>query len=620
MTPAPSTNTDKRAELLERLLRRRRREQQENDQIVAEPWTGTAALSSQQSGLWLASELAGTGAPYNMITVMRLRGPLEISSLEQALSGLISRHEGLRTSVAEQDGALRLLIDPPPGRMWLEHLDVSAVPEPVRFRRALQLLTDCCQQRIELLVAPLLRVFVVRLDAQEHLLGYVLHHIVADGWSLPILAREFSELYQAAMQRRDAQLPAQPIQPSDVYRWQRERLSNEAVQQRLHQWRDQLAGMPPLRLPLDRPRPAAPTGAGGNAALDLPADLIVRADALARTTGHTPFAILLAAFAVLLRQRSGQHDLAIGTVFSGRVRTEMEQLIGFFANTGVLRVRTADDQPVRQLIGHCHDILLQAQQLQDIPFQDLVGAVAPARTPGVNPLFQVCFTLARGGVTTTPLAIDGVEVEPITVDARGSRFDLTFQVTERVDGSFALMLEYASELFDESTMLRLAADYRSVLRAMLSEIDGPELTVSRLLRASGLQSRSDLPAAAADPVADRPTGTEPTEIGLTESVFTDTIPAEADSVRDELIRIWSEVFQVTEDFQDDQSFFEVGGTSLTAIRLRTRILSEFGVDIPLADIFAGGSIAELLPRIEASLLTELASSAEDSTVPSGTAR
>jgi non-ribosomal peptide synthetase component F len=613
MTTTPAASTDKRAELMERLLRQRRREQQENDQIVAGPWTGTAALSSQQSGLWLATEVVDTSATYNIITVMRLRGPLDISLLHKALSGLISRQEGLRTSFAEQDGVPGLLIDPPPGRVWLEQLDVSAVPEPIRSRRALQLITDCCQQRIDLRVAPLLRVFVVRLDAEEHLLGYVLHHIIADGWSMPILAREFGELYRAAAENRAAQLPALPIQPSDVYRWQRERLSKEAVQQRLNHWRDQLAGMPPLRLPLDRPRPATPSGAGRQASLELPAELIARTDALARTSGHTPFAILLAAFAVLLRQRSGQHDLAIGTVFSGRVRTQMEQLIGYFANTGVLRVRTADEQPVSRLIGHCHDILLQAQQIQDIPFADVVGALAPARTPGANPLFQVCFTLARGGVTLAPLALDGIEAEPITVDVLGSRFDLTFQVTERADGSYVLMLEYASELFDESTMLRLASDYRTVLRAMLTGIDDPDLTVSRLLQVSAPGSRPELPDPAASGVTpDHPTTAEPAEA--------DTAAAETDSVRSELTRIWREVFEVTEDFQDDQSFFEIGGTSLTAVRLRTRILSEFGVDIPLGDIFAGGSIAELLPHIEASLLTELASTADDPPALSSTTR
>ncbi|HEX8094848.1 condensation domain-containing protein, partial [Jatrophihabitans sp.] len=181
MTTAPSAGTDRRAELLERLRRKRRQEKQENDQITAEPWTGTAPLSSQQSGLWLAGELSN--ASYNMIILMRLRGPLDVGALRTALAGLISRHEGLRTSFAEQDGIPQMRVDPPPGRAWFEQLDLSAVPEPGRYQRAVQLVTDSCQQRIDLRYPPLLRVFLARLEDGDHLLGYVLHHIVGDGWS-----------------------------------------------------------------------------------------------------------------------------------------------------------------------------------------------------------------------------------------------------------------------------------------------------------------------------------------------------------------------------------------------------------------------------------------------------
>jgi acyl carrier protein len=431
-------------------------------------------------------------------------------------------------------------------------------------------------------------VFLARIDAEDQLLGYVLHHIVSDGWSMPILAREFSELYRAAAEGRPAQLAPQPIQPSDVYRWQHDRLSNAAVQHRLDDWRAELAGLPPLRLPLDRPRPAVASAAGRKAELELPADLVARADELARSTGRIPFAVLLAAFAVLLQQRSGQYDLAIGSVFSGRVRTEMESLIGYFANTGVLRIRTAADQPLDQLIGHCHEVLLDAQRMQDIPFPDVVNAIAPARTPGTNPLFQVCFTLARGGVTLAPLVIDGVDVQLIEVAPRGSRFDLTCQLTELLDGSYAMKLEYATELFDESSVLRLAADYRSLLRALLTDPAGAAVTVSGLQQAAAL---------GADTLPD----TEQFSSQPVEAPVGKPGSADGESLRDAVARLWAEVFEVTESFTDDQNFFEVGGNSLTAVRLRARIVSEFGVDIPLADIFAGGSVAELLPYLEAGL-------------------
>lgn len=595
MTALPPVGTDRRAELLARLRRKRRQQEQERDQISAQPWPGTAALSSQQRGLWLAGELSSGDATYNMITVLRLRGPLEVRLLRAAFAGLISRHEGLRTSFVEQDGIPQMRVDPPPGQLWLEELDVSTVPEPSRAQRGLQLVTDCCQHPIDLRSAPLLRVVLVKLDAGDHFLGYVLHHIVSDGWSMPILAGELSEFYRAAANGRDPQLPALPIQPSDVYRWQRERLSAEAVGQRLDRWRTELIGLPSLKLPLDRPRSAAAASTGGNTTVELPIELLAGADELGRATGRSSFSVLLAAFAVLLQQRSGQYDLAIGSVFSGRVRTEMESLIGYFANTSALRIRTAADQPVGQLLRHCHDVLLEAQRMQDIPFADVVAAVAPDRLPGMNPLFQVCFTLARGPHTSAAPAIDGVEAQPISVASRGSRFDLSFQVTERADGTAALIVEYAAALFDESTVRRLAADYGSVLRAMLTGVAAATLTVSELQRASNLHAPSKTPAAATiEAPAARPVEPPAAEFG----------PDGTGSLREQLVQIWREIFELPDGLREDQNIFELGGTSLTAVRLRARIVSSFGVDIPLGEFYAGGSIAELLRYIEASLIAD----------------
>lgn len=603
MTTMPTTSTERRAELLE-ILRRRRRLQ--DDQITAEPWTGPADMSSQQLGLWLASELNPRNAAYNMITVMRLRGPFDVPALRRALSGVISRHEALRTSFAEQDGVPRMHVDPAPGRVWLEQFDVSDMPEPNREQRALRLISESCQQPMDLRCAPLLRVFVARLDQADHLLGYVLHHIVADGWSMQILIGELNERYRAEVDGRIVELPPLALQPSDVYRWQRNRLSAVGVQRRLDQWREKLSGMPPLRLPLDRPRPATVGSMVGGALVELPAGLLPRATELAQTAGRTSFSVLLAAFAVLMQQRSGQYDLAIGSVLSGRVRTELEPLIGYFANTAVLRIRTAADQPVGELVRQCHDVLLDAQETQDIPFADVVNAVAPERVLGTNPLFQVCFSLAHRGQTNTLLGFDGVQMEQVSVTSPGSRFDLSFQVTERANGTGAVILEYAAELFDEDTVLELAADYGSLLQVLLSEDNAATLTVDELQQASRLgaaaggqaagvaSADTELAGAPADGSASLPATDAETDY-----------PIEIGELRDLLRQIWLEACGISEDVPDDQSFFEIGGTSLTAVRLRSRIVSELGVDIPLADIYAGGSVRDLLPRIEAALAETL---------------
>ena len=596
MTTVPLTNTERRAELLE-ILRRRRRQQ--NDEITAEPWTGPAEMSSQQLGLWLATELNPRNTAYNMVTVMRLRGPFDVPALRSALTGVVSRHEALRTSFAEHDGVPRMHVDPAPGQVWLEQFDVSQVPEPNRAQRALRLISDSCRQPMDLRCAPLLRVFVARLDDADHLLGYVLHHIVADGWSMQILVGELNERYRAEREGRVLELPPMTIQPSDVYRWQRNRLAGGGVQRRLAQWREKLAGMPPLRLPLDRPRPAVVGSMEGRALMELPPGLLPRATELAQSVGLTSFSVLLAGFAVLMQQRSGQDDLAIGSVLSGRVRTELESLIGYFANTAVLRIRTAADQPVGQLIRHCHDVLLDAQDTQDIPFADVVNAVAPERAPGTNPLFQVCFSLAHRGHTNTLLGIDGVQVEQVPVGAPGSRFDLSFQVTERADGTGAMTLEYAAELFDEATVLQLAADYRSLLQALLSDDNGATLTVGELLQASRLGAVAEDQLAEDTALA----GSEPAATPAADNSEADSI--ELDDLRELLRQIWLDACGAGEEVGDDQSFFEIGGTSLTAVRLRSRIVSELGVDISLADIYAGGSVLDLLPHVQAALAEAL---------------
>ncbi|HEX8081115.1 MAG TPA: condensation domain-containing protein [Jatrophihabitans sp.] len=610
MTASPPTIADKRAELRDRLLRQRRQQQQNSDQITAEPETSTAPLSSQQSGLWLAAQLARAPG-YTLVNATWLRGPLDSSLLRAALDGLIERHQSLRTSFPEQDGAPRLTVAPT-GQLWWEELDLCRVPEPNRRQRGLEALAAWAEQVIDLR-HPLLRTLLVRLDTGEHLFGYLQHHIVSDGWSIPILVSELSELYRAAAEQRSPRLPAQTIQPTDVYRWQRERLATEPVRQRLNRWRDQLAGMPQLRFPTDRPRPAVASWAGHQVVVDLPAELIARADAVARTGDRLPFAVLLAAFSVLMRQRSGQHDLALGTAFSGRVRTEMEPLIGYFANTGVLRIRTAAEQGLDELIGHCHDVVLDAEGMQDIPFADVVNAVAPARVPGANPLFQICFTLARGAILVPALDLEGVEVEPVRVRAPGSRFDITFQVTELPDGRYRMEIEYATELFDEQTIHQLAKDYRTLLALMLASDAVSELTVAQLQQAAGLPSpaaavasgdRDEVGAGPVDagpvdagPVDARPVGKEPVDAGPAAP----SGPAEPDALRDQVARIWVAVFGVTGDFDDDESFFEVGGSSIMAVRLRAQLLSEFGIDLPLADIFAGGSVAELTDYLSARL-------------------
>jgi acyl carrier protein len=581
-----TTIEQKRAALLEQRLRQRQAAQAGHDRIAPVPRTGPLRLSRQQEGLWLSAQLAPQLSTYNMPLTMRLTGPLDAGLLRAALGALTARHESLRTSFTTREGVPYLVVAEPPGEIWLEQTDLTAIPEDVRAQYALSLAAAQASRAFDLRRPPLLRAWLARLGPEDHLFQLTPHHIVCDGWSLPILTRELTELYNAALAGRPAQLPDLPLQPIDVDAWQRGQLAAGLLDQRLDYWRGQLAGLPRLNYPTDRPRPANPTLDGRHTTVDLPAELIDRADAEALRTQVAPFAVLLAAFATVLRDRTGQDDLALGSVFSGRTRTEMEPLVGFFASTQVLRVRLEPGLSARALIDQCHRTVLDAQKRQDVPFTDVVDAVQPERTPGVNPLFQICFTVARAGVTGVPVAFAGVTAEPLQIHQTGSRFDLVFQVTEKAGRRFAVQMEYSTELFDLGSVERLVADFRDALDRLLSVEDWAVTEVPAAPANVGVP-QSDPADADADPDA-RP---DPLD-GAARSAL----------IRQELAGIWAEVFEVESGpLSGEESFFEIGGTSIKAVRLRSRIQESFGVDIGLADLFAGGSIAELTEAIDAAL-------------------
>ncbi len=551
----------KRAALREQLLRQRRREQAARDEITPVARTGPLPLSRQQESVWLAAQVAPELSTYNMPVTMRLRGPLDPELLRAALAELTARHESLRTSFTAVDGTPLLLIEDAPGEVWFERADLTGVPERLRWPAALSAAHAQIGRPFDLRSAPLLRAWLARLAADDHVFQLIVHHVVCDGWSLPILARELSELYNAARAGRPAALAPLPLQPVDVDAWQRARRAAGRLDEPLAYWRAHLAGLPPLRLPAARSRPATATYTGNTLILDLPPDLVERADAQAGKIGVSPFAVLLACFATVLRDHCGQDDLAIGTGFSGRFRTEMEPMVGFFANTHVLRVRNEAGLPFSTLIERCQDVLLDAQQRQDVPFAEVVDAVRPDRAPGANPLFQVCLTLARAEVTAQASAFDGVTAERLRLDAQtgGARFDLTIQVTQEAPDRWSLHVEYSTELFDRAYAVRIAEDFRDALDWLVPG-GAPDGRV-----------RSD-------------------------------VQLDAAAIRQRLAELWMEVFEVEPGAHGDtENFFEIGGTSMKAVWLRVGIEEAFGVNLDLAEIYAGGSIAELTAAIEQAL-------------------
>jgi amino acid adenylation domain-containing protein len=426
-------------------------------------------LSFAQQRLWFLDELSQGESPfYNISATWRLAGPLDLPALGRAFGAIESRHEVLRTTFrVRPDGEPRQVIRPAaPFSPTLT--DLSALPADSAAAEARRLAPRQALRSFSLTRGPLLRVDLLRLGAEEHLLTLSVHHIVADGWSLQILFGELSAL--SAGTGTDS-LPALPIQYADFARWQRGWLAGEVLDAQLDYWRRELSEVPRvLELPADRPRPAVQTYPGAALPVALAATLTDRLDALARGHRATLFMASVAAFSALLGRATGQEDLLLGSPIAGRNHREIEGLIGFFVNMLLLRADLTGRPSFHQLLDRSRETALGAYTHQDLPFERLVEELQPARDPGRNPLFQVAFALASGPAPS--LSLPGLALEPYPVDAETELFDLSCDFTRIPEGLFG-RLSYNRDLFDATTILRLARQLETLFAAMAAEPDRP---------------------------------------------------------------------------------------------------------------------------------------------------
>ncbi|HEY4575612.1 MAG TPA: condensation domain-containing protein, partial [Thermoanaerobaculia bacterium] len=398
-------------------------------------------LSFSQERLWFLQRLAPESSAYNVPGALRLRGPLRPGVLARALAEIVHRHEALRTVLREGAGGVPVQVVLPPPAVPLPVVDLRAEGEAER------LLAQEAARPFDLAAGPLVRALLLRLGEEEHLLAVVMHHAVSDAWSLGILLRELTALYAAFAAGASSPLPALPLQYADYARWQREQLAGERLESELAHWRRALAGAPEtLDLPVDRPRPAAPTNAAGRQPVALPPALAAGLRALARRQGWTPFMVLLAAFDALLARLTDQRDLVVGVPVANRNRLETEGVIGFFTNTLALRLDLAGDPSFRALARRARAAALAAYAHQDLPLERLVEELAPRRQSGVHPLFQVLLAL-NDVAPSGRLELPGVAVEEVEIPARDAKFDLTLFLAER-EGAYAGHLEFDRDLFD----------------------------------------------------------------------------------------------------------------------------------------------------------------------------
>ncbi|HEX5760247.1 MAG TPA: amino acid adenylation domain-containing protein [Thermoanaerobaculia bacterium] len=471
-------------EKLDLLIRRLRREKERTPPAAAviprrvggaEP----VPLSSGQRRLWFLDRLLPGSPLYNVVAAARLEGALDAGALGRALSEVVRRHEALRTTFTAAGEEPAQLLHPPAATP-LPLADLASLEPRRRAAESERLAREEARRPFDLTRGPLLRAALLRRGPADHLLVLVLHHIVCDGWSMEVLVRELAALYAAFAAGAPSALPELPIQYADFALWQRQWLAGEEVERQLGYWRRRLAAAPVLELPGDRPRPAARRHAGGRQPVPLAAPLAAALRQLGRREGTTLFMTLLAAFQALLARWSGQEDLCIGTPVSGRNWLELEGMIGFFVNTLVLRGDLAGDPTVAGLLARAREATLAAFAHQDLPFERLVEDLQPARDLAHTPLFQVMLVLREQPAVA--LRLPGLAVTLLPADGGGAKFDLTLAVSpaDAASGSLPVEIEYDRDLFDGTTIARLA-QHLAVLVAGMTADPGRRLSELPLL-------------------------------------------------------------------------------------------------------------------------------------------
>jgi aspartate racemase len=411
---------------------------------------------------------------YNIPAAVRLRGPLHVAALEHSFNEIINRHEALRTSFVTVEGRPAQVIAPLIS-LTLTVNDLRQMQENQREVEVERMVFEEARLPFDLTTAPLMRVSLLQLEEQEHVLLVTLHHIISDGWSINILMREIAALYEAFSHQAPSPLVPLSIQYGDYAAWQREWLSEAVLTEQLGYWRETLAGAPPLlELPTDRPRPAVQSYEGARRSLTLSSSVYESLKALSHREEVTLFTTLLAAFQVLLSRYSGQQDIVVGTPVAGRQRLEIEGLIGFFVNTLVLRTQLSNNPTFRELATQVMNTALEAQAHQDVPFEKLVEALQPARDMSRSPLFQVMFVLQNAA--TDGLEIPGLSSSQLEVESGTAKFDLTLFVTEQPQG-LACSLEYNTDLFEAATADRLLESFQVLLDSIVAN---PEQHISSL--------------------------------------------------------------------------------------------------------------------------------------------
>ncbi len=424
--------------------------------------------SFSQRRMWLLQKLNPEGIAYNLTFTLRLRGPLDHDHFNVVMTHLVERHEAFRTTFVSVGGEPAQLIAPQ-AQSNIFHKDLRQLPATERDSEAARILRDAVSQPFDLSRAPLFGFHLIQLDDENHIMMWMVHHVIGDDWSFAILFREFAEHIRALKAGRPYDEAPPAIEYADYAAWQRQTLEGAPLDRQMAYWREQLRDLPILNLPTDFTRPARQTFRGSYVAANLPAGALDDLKRVCANHRATPYMALLACFKLLLSRYCGQIDIAVGSPIANRTHLATEGLVGTLVNTLVMRSTVDETETFAQLLARVRDTTLDAYAHQDLPFEQLVAELAPLRDTSHSPLVQVLFNVPNSPLIDIDIA--GLKYEPFDFDSGSTQFDLALNIDTELFGR--AYLSFATDLFDHATADRMLAHYMGLINQVIADTDKP---------------------------------------------------------------------------------------------------------------------------------------------------
>ncbi|HVG17467.1 MAG TPA: condensation domain-containing protein, partial [Blastocatellia bacterium] len=451
----------------------------ESQEIAPRESDDDLPLSSSQERLWILEQLVPGTATYHIPEGLYLKGSLNLDALQRSLDETARRHEILRTSFIVKDGKPYQFIAPA-AKVNLEIIDLRHLPQAERKGHAIQTANQQIRLPFDLVNGPLLRVALLRLQEDEHILVIVMHHIISDGWSMELFVREIVMLYGAFSAGKPSPLQDLDVQYADYAIWERQWLESPGLQAQYEYWTRQLANLSVLELPTDRPRPAVQSFKGAMRLLELPPELSSSLNEVSLREGATLFMTMIAAYAALLHRCSGQQDIAIGTPVADRSQMNIEGMIGLFVNTLVLRIDLSGDPTYRELLNRVKRVTMDAFEHQDLPFDKLVEALQIKRDLSRGALRQVVFAMQK--LVNDPIDLPGLTITPLVEEIKMgvARLDMSLFVWES-GGVIKGALEYNTDLFNADTIERFIKHFHLLIEDMTANVAQPIRTLPPLI-------------------------------------------------------------------------------------------------------------------------------------------